>query len=841
MKLIRAQIDGFGRYIDRTFEFSEGLNVLYGKNEAGKSTLQHFLLAMLYGLKKPGRKRAVYMEEEQKYRPWRGDRFGGVLWFEADGVTYRVERNLRKEDESTRLFRQDTGEEVTGRFPVDSRKEITFAETLWNADRDLFQNTLCIGPVDERERANWLRASVRHGDGGGGEGGPGLATPEQVNIRAAEDAIHKRLDAIGSERAPTKPFGQAQKRRDDLQKAYLEALSREDSQKKARLLAEAATRTLQEAERAEAAARKHLNHRLAVYLRLQDAKKGEIHGRLQQLEEALAENRLSFAFDEQVYRDVQQDFQRLLTAKREAESYRQRYDALQSEAEEAIRLAGNYPSVTEHSLTALEQTAHALEQAESRLSALPEEHGDETLAALHRKQRSGRLQTWIFGLLAVAAVPFCFSQWWAILVAVACAGLGLYSYLTAHKAGAQAAALEEENAQTRNIQETTRSEQTLFEKNLLQLLGELEVDTPRQYRQKWAALMKAREQAAHLEKQTGWLLGEANRAKGERDILARRLLRQLGGEEAQAAAWSTEDLRLEVERLGQKYETARELQEQKGVWERERLRLQHELQTIDTHSSRWQETARELGVEAEPPSLLAESDVTPDELEEALASWRQSERHLFKVQTDAGEANARYETLTEGHQAAADLLLEKELADAEYLELHDEREALLLAQELWGEVKEEMYQAVAPRFAASLTEVTEKVTEGRYRDVYLDRDEQITALSPDTGRTVDLTSLSQGTVDQITFALGLALSGWTIPGGEGLPLLLDEPFRRYDDDRLQAVAGVLLEEAEQRQVFLFTCREQEVELLRGLGGRRVRMVELSEPMYGMINMESKTS
>ena len=39
MKLLDLHIDGFGKFHDRDLTFSDGLNVVYGKNEAGKSTI----------------------------------------------------------------------------------------------------------------------------------------------------------------------------------------------------------------------------------------------------------------------------------------------------------------------------------------------------------------------------------------------------------------------------------------------------------------------------------------------------------------------------------------------------------------------------------------------------------------------------------------------------------------------------------------------------------------------------------------------------------------------------------------------------------------------------------
>ena len=49
MKLKRLEINGFGKLVKQVYEFSPGLNLIYGRNEGGKSTLQRSILAALYG------------------------------------------------------------------------------------------------------------------------------------------------------------------------------------------------------------------------------------------------------------------------------------------------------------------------------------------------------------------------------------------------------------------------------------------------------------------------------------------------------------------------------------------------------------------------------------------------------------------------------------------------------------------------------------------------------------------------------------------------------------------------------------------------------------------------
>ena len=48
MKLLELHINGFGKIHDRTISFSDGINVIYGRNEAGKSTLHTFIRGMLF-------------------------------------------------------------------------------------------------------------------------------------------------------------------------------------------------------------------------------------------------------------------------------------------------------------------------------------------------------------------------------------------------------------------------------------------------------------------------------------------------------------------------------------------------------------------------------------------------------------------------------------------------------------------------------------------------------------------------------------------------------------------------------------------------------------------------
>ena len=77
MQIDRAAIFRFGKLADRTVDFAPGINIVYGKNEAGKTTLHAFLTAMLFGLEK-GRGRAKVRRVRRSWNAFRRGHPGGV-------------------------------------------------------------------------------------------------------------------------------------------------------------------------------------------------------------------------------------------------------------------------------------------------------------------------------------------------------------------------------------------------------------------------------------------------------------------------------------------------------------------------------------------------------------------------------------------------------------------------------------------------------------------------------------------------------------------------------------------------------------------------------------------
>ena len=108
MIIRRLNIKNFGKIHDRDLELSPGMNVLYGENESGKTTVHTFIRSMFYGVRRL-RGKAAQNDPYTKYEPWENPAtYGGILWFETGGRKYRLTRNFYRESKFSELLCEDT-------------------------------------------------------------------------------------------------------------------------------------------------------------------------------------------------------------------------------------------------------------------------------------------------------------------------------------------------------------------------------------------------------------------------------------------------------------------------------------------------------------------------------------------------------------------------------------------------------------------------------------------------------------------------------------------------------------------------------------------------------------
>ena len=130
----KIYMENFGKFSEKTIEFSDKMTVIEGGNESGKTTIAAFLLAMLFGMEK---KRPGEEDEDdlyQKYLPWDNkETYGGFMEFVYDDVKYRLTRNFLQPNR-TSLYDVTNAKEI-----FDGEKE--FEAMLGGVTREEYLNS----------------------------------------------------------------------------------------------------------------------------------------------------------------------------------------------------------------------------------------------------------------------------------------------------------------------------------------------------------------------------------------------------------------------------------------------------------------------------------------------------------------------------------------------------------------------------------------------------------------------------------------------------------------------------------------------------------------------------
>lgn len=113
MKITELYLKNFGKFHEKHFYIRDGVQIIYGENEFGKSTIHAFVRAMLFGLER-GRGRAAGKDAFSRYEPWEDPgSYAGVMRFCCGGRAFRLERSFGRLERRVSLVCEDDGEELS--------------------------------------------------------------------------------------------------------------------------------------------------------------------------------------------------------------------------------------------------------------------------------------------------------------------------------------------------------------------------------------------------------------------------------------------------------------------------------------------------------------------------------------------------------------------------------------------------------------------------------------------------------------------------------------------------------------------------------------------------------
>nr|WP_325237980.1 AAA family ATPase [uncultured Oscillibacter sp.] len=154
-------------------------------------------------------------------------------------------------------------------------------------------------------------------------------------------------------------------------------------------------------------------------------------------------------------------------------------------------------------------------------------------------------------------------------------------------------------------------------------------------------------------------------------------------------------------------------------------------------------------------------------------------------------------------QAAAERLTDEIAA------LEGEYAAIELAMSTLTHANAQLQGRFSPALGKRAAEIFRRLTGGAYGGVILDKALRASAEPADSGVPREAGYLSAGAADQLYLAVRLAVCDLVLPSGNAVPIVLDDALASFDDARCAAALDYLREEAERRQILLFTCHSRE--------------------------------
>lgn len=146
MIIKQLNIYGFGRWIDQQIDIQNPLQVVYGPNEAGKSTIIAFIKGLLFGF--TDKKHSIHGQ----YQPKGNAPYGGEIIFSVDGHDYKLVRTGLKYGGTVKFYDLDADTELT---------DEDYEELISPIDRTAYDQLFYFGNVDQGELYKMGRDELR--------------------------------------------------------------------------------------------------------------------------------------------------------------------------------------------------------------------------------------------------------------------------------------------------------------------------------------------------------------------------------------------------------------------------------------------------------------------------------------------------------------------------------------------------------------------------------------------------------------------------------------------------------------------------------------------------------
>jgi DNA repair exonuclease SbcCD ATPase subunit len=797
VRLSRIELPGFGCLSGFSAELGPGFNLFYGDNEAGKSTLQQAICAMLYGFYESDRALKDETARRERFRPWAGGVYRGVLAYELDdGRTFEVRRDFSTPDVITQLLDPALGADVSPQFGRGRHGNVPFARHHLGMSRGVFESCAFISQGEIFDLAK--KASP----GQIGDAIAALADSARRDVSAAKaiERLGTSEKKIGRDQARTAELPKARealtaktselRAADEARAAVAEKSRRlEDLQKRGRSLAEQARRAAYLCSRAEAA---------------------RLRGQLRKLEEAD-----SLAARAGRRRDELREFAPISPVTRD----------------EVLALRGQ-----------CERTADSLGRLRKQRAALPQLTEDERLQYEALRSSVGGFADEQVRVLEAAAYrteppapggPAAFLG--AIVRALAAVARRVVRFVLRRKVEPAAEPGTTAVAAKRPLAQDAGS--TLHRGSALPpsndvggrlaptarapVVSQAEAIALLERHRRYLSLRPVIEEVARVESQ----IDAEEASLGAIDVRLRSLLVGAG-----IATASLDGALVAFDEAWQKREEYLRVdgEAEEALRRRSLLLNGRSRQEMATTLVEHDDAVRRM-ISEHPPLKGCETSQAPEQLSRALAKARDEhhrcELEVTRLDQDVTQTLERFRPRAEIEEDVAHWA--KEVA-----RLERARAALAMARESIEQAMTDVYRDFAPAVNSFLSEGLGAATDGRYQRAHVDPSTlRISLLVPETGQVMTDPPVSHGTRTLLYVLMRIGLAQHMSAIGEPVPLVLDDPFVDLDSRRQRRILDFLLELSTRMQILLFTKDREVLEWLEQRADGRAHRIH---PLSGVL-------
>ena len=197
MKIKNIKINNYGNLENKEINLENKINIIYGKNESGKSTLLNYIKNIFYGISK--NKNGKNISDYEKYKPWGKEDFSGKIKYELDdGEEFEIFRDFNKKN--PKIFNQDF-DDISKEFNIVKKDGVQFFYDQTNVDESMFTSTVVAMQeevkLDKQEQSILVQKLANLAGTG----------DDNLSYKKIIDKLNKmQLEEIGSDRSQGRPI-----------------------------------------------------------------------------------------------------------------------------------------------------------------------------------------------------------------------------------------------------------------------------------------------------------------------------------------------------------------------------------------------------------------------------------------------------------------------------------------------------------------------------------------------------------------------------------------------------------------------------------------------------------